>query len=389
MTKFSFLPLWVVDKGLWWIMVTRSVLLSILVSFAATTLAEPKIIRDNRSLAPIPGIKVRTLLSGLEHPWGMAWLPDGSVLITERPGRLQHFKDGKLRPVSGVPAVFAAGQGGLLDIALHPQFSQNSLVYFTYAHGSNNANQTRVARAKYDGKTLSNWQVIWQAEPQKSGTQHFGSRMVWLPDRTLLVSVGDGGNPPLTLGGKLIREQAQNLDSHLGKVIRITEDGKIPPDTDRVVWTMGHRNIQGLAIDSETKAVWASEHGARGGDELNQLQGGKNYGWPLASRTRDYTTGLPIGKPTLRGFVDPVVVWQDTIAPSGLAIYRGDKFPAWQGNIFVGGLVSGQVQRLNIKGEVLGIIDIGRRVRDVRQGAGGFVYVLTDEPDGKLLRIEP
>lgn len=376
-------------------MVTRSVLLAIFVSFAA--LGEPRIIRNSRNLMPMAGIKVTPIVAGLEHPWGMAWLPDGSMLITERPGRLQHFKNGKLQEIPGVPPVFARGQGGLLDIALHPQFRQNSLVYFTYAHGTRNANQTRVARAKFDGKSLRNWQVIWQAEPQKSGTQHFGSRMAWLPDGTLLVSVGDGGNPPLSLGGGLIREQAQNRRSHLGKVVRITATGKIPPDnplgkeanTDRALWTMGHRNIQGLAIDPKTKVVWASEHGSRAGDELNQLQGGNNYGWPVASRTREYTTGAPIGQTAVAGMVDPVVVWQDTIAPSGLAIYRGDKFPQWQGNLFVGGLISQQVERLNSKGELLGTIPIGSRVRDVRQGQDGFLYVLTDEPDGKLLRIEP
>jgi len=197
-----------------------------------------------------------------------------------------------------------------------------------------------------------------------------------------LVSVGDGGNPPLTLGDNLIREQAQNRRSHLGKVVRLTAEGKAPadnpfvkePNTKQEIWTIGHRNIQGLAFDPVTKTVWASEHGSRGGDELNRLEAGKNYGWPLVSATREYTTGEPIGKPALP-------------APSGLAVYRGDKFPDWEGNLFVGGLVGKRVDRLNSKGEVLGTIPIGARVRDVRQGQDGWLYVLTDEPQGKLLRI--
>jgi len=365
---------------------TRSVLL---VSLVLPVLVGFKLIE--REPAPLGGVKVTPILSELEHPWGMAWLPDGSMLITERPGRLQHFKEGKLSQVGNVSPVFAQGQGGLLDVAVHPDFSKNGLVYFTYAHGSSSANQTRVGRAKFDGKNLSNWEVIWQAEPRKTGTQHFGSRLLWLPDRTLLVSIGDGGNPPLTLGDSLIREQAQNPLSHLGKVVRITADGKAPgdnPKTNNDLWTMGHRNIQGLAFDPITKTVWASEHGSRGGDELNQIQSGKNYGWPLVSATREYSTGRPIGKSALPGMTDPVAVWQQAIAPSGLAVYRGDKFPEWRGNLFVGGLVGKRVDRLNMKGEILGTIPIGERVRDVRQGKDGFLYVLTDEPRGKLLRIE-
>ncbi len=371
----------------------RSIWLGLVATIALGTLAGFKLIQ--REPTPLTGTKITTLVSGLEHPWGMAWLPDGSILITERPGRLQHFKDGKLRQVTNVGSVFAQGQGGLLDVAIHPDFSKNGLVYFTYAHGSNSANQTRVARARFDGNTLANWEVIWQAEPPKTGTQHFGSRLLWLPDGTLLVSVGDGGNPPLTLGGRLIREQAQNRRSHLGKVVRLTAEGKAPADnpfvketnTKQEIWTIGHRNIQGLAFDPVTKTVWASEHGSRGGDELNRLEAGKNYGWPLVSATREYTTGEPIGKPALPGMTNPIAVWEQAIAPSGLAVYRGDKFPDWQGNLFVGGLVGERVDRLNSKGDVLGTIPIGARVRDVRQGQDGWLYVLTDEPQGKLLRI--
>ncbi|MFN3360094.1 MAG: PQQ-dependent sugar dehydrogenase [Pseudanabaenaceae cyanobacterium] len=359
--------------------------------------AQPRIIKNSRDVPLLTTVKIKPILSGLEHPWGMVWLPDGSALITERPGRVRHWQNGQLRLVEGVPPVFAAGQGGLLDIALHPDFAQNSLVYFTYAQGNSSANQTTVARARFDGKNLRQWQVLWQAQPSKAGTQHFGSRLLWLPDRTLLVTIGDGGNPPLSLGGKLIREQAQNRRSHLGKIVRLTAEGKVPPDnpfvqdpkTDPYLWTIGHRNIQGLARDSQTGELWASEHGARGGDELNRLQAGQNYGWPLVSRTREYTTGEPIGVPSAPGMVDPVVVWEEAIAPSGLAIYGGDRFPQWRGQLLVGGLVAQQVQVLTPQGEVMGAIPIGRRVRYVGQGRDGFVYVLTDEPNGKLLRLEP
>ncbi|MCS6958847.1 MAG: PQQ-dependent sugar dehydrogenase [Pseudanabaenaceae cyanobacterium SKYGB_i_bin29] len=359
--------------------------------------AQPRIIKNSQDLPQITTVQVTPIVSGLAHPWGMVWLPDGSALITERPGRVRHWQDGRLRLVEGVPPMFAAGQGGLLDIALHPDFPQSSLVYFTYAQGNSSANQTTVARAQFDGKHLRNWQVIWRAQPSKSGTQHFGARLLWLPDRTLLVTVGDGGNPPNSLGGKLIREQAQNRRSHLGKIVRMTADGKVPPDnpfvndpnSDGFLWTIGHRNIQGLALDPQTREIWAAEHGARGGDELNRLRAGQNYGWPVVSRTREYSTGAPIGKPSAPGMVDPVVVWEEAIAPSGLAVYRGDKFPQWRGNLLVGGLVSQQVQVLNQKGEVIGAIPIGRRVRYVGQGKDGFVYVLTDEPNGQLLRLEP
>ena len=239
-----------------------------------------------------------TVLEGLEHPWSMAWLPDGSMLITERPGRLRIVRDGKLdpTPIAGVPQVLAVGQGGLLDISLHPDFAQNRLVYLTYAHGTENANRTRVARASFDGRSLKNLQVIFEVSQTKSGTQHFGSRLLWLPDRTLLVALGDGGNPPVELEGDLIRKQAQNLRSRLGKIVRLNADGSVPRDNpltpntqaDPAIWSYGHRNIQGLALDSATSQIWASEHGARGGDELNLIQAGKNYGWPVVTFSREY-----------------------------------------------------------------------------------------------------
>jgi aldose sugar dehydrogenase len=344
------------------------------------------------------------LLNNLEHPWSMAWLPDGAMLITERPGRLRLFKNGKLEPnpIVGLPAnILAAGQGGLMDISVHPKFAENRFVYFTYAYGTQDANRTRLARAKFDGTRLSNVQVIFEVSPVKPGTQHFGSRIVWLPDGTFLLATGDGGNPPLQLGGELIRKQAQNLRSSLGKVVRLREDGSIPPDNPFVksnqaipsVWSYGHRNTQGLAIDPATGQVWQTEHGSSGGDELNRIEAGKNFGWPLVTFSQEYSGG-PISSETSRpGLVDPKLQWTPAIAPSGLAIYRGDRFPAWKGQLFAGGLVSQDIRRIQVdsqgKATELEKIEIGQRVRDVRQGPDGLLYVLTDRANGSLIRIEP
>jgi aldose sugar dehydrogenase len=344
------------------------------------------------------------LLNNLEHPWSMAWLPDGAMLITERPGRLRLFQNGRLEPtpIAGLPTgILAEGQGGLMDISVHPNFSENRFVYFTYAYGTQDANRTRLARAKFDGTRLSNVQVIFEVSPVKSGAQHFGSRIVWLPDGTLLLATGDGGNPPIQFDGELIRKQAQNLRSSLGKVVRLREDGSIPPDNPFVtsnqavpsLWSYGHRNTQGLAIDPATGQVWQTEHGSRGGDELNRIEAGKNFGWPLVTFSQEYSGG-PISSQTSRpGLVDPKLQWTPAIAPSGLAIYRGDRFPAWKGQLFAGGLVSQDIRRIQVdsqgKATELEKIEIGQRVRDVRQGPDSLLYVLTDRANGSLIRIEP
>jgi len=348
----------------------------------------------------VQGVRV---VENLEHPWGLAWLPDGSILITERSGRLRIVREGNLdpTPIPGVGEVFAQSQGGLLDIALHPDFADNRLVYFSYAHGTSSENRTRIARATFDGSSLSNWQVIFEVSQTKSRGQHFGSRLLWLPDGTLLASIGDGGNPPVELDGEFIRQQAQNLGSHLGKVIRINDDGSIPSDNPFVnnaeaapeVWSYGHRNIQGLAYDAASNRVWATEHGARGGDEVNWVEAGENYGWPVATHSREYSGGLISPETSLPGMVDPKVIWTPSIAPSGLAVYSGTIFPQWQGNLFAGGLVSQDVRRIELdeSGNVLNetSIAIGQRVRDVRQGPDGMLYVLTDAPNGQLIRLEP
>lgn len=358
--------------------------------------------RSASAAAAAPQVRLATVIEGLEHPWSMAWLPDGAMLITERPGRLRIVRDGVLdpNPIAGVPDVFASRQGGLMDVSVHPQFAQNQLIYLTYAHGTEQSNRTRVARARLDGQSLQDLQVIFEVTQPKPGGQHFGSRIAWLPDDTMLVSIGDGGNPPVAIEGGLIRQQAQNLQSRLGKIVRLNDDGSIPADNpfvnaaaDRAVWSYGHRNIQGLAVDSATNRVWATEHGARGGDELNLVQAGQNYGWPIVTHSREYSGGVISTERSRPGMVDPKQVWDSTLAPSGLMVYSGDRFAAWQGNLFAGGLVSQDVRRIeldqagNIQDEQ--IIEVNQRVRDVRQAPDGLIYVLTDAPNGQLLRLEP
>lgn len=362
---------------------------------ADSGLPEPAIAQSPDALEPT------ILAEGLEHPWGMAWLPDGTILITERPGRVRVLRDGTLdpNPLPGLPDILAVSQGGLMDVSIHPQFEENQWVYFTYAAGSASANQTRVARARFDGTQLSDWTVIFSVNRTKSGGQHFGSRISWLPDNTMLVSIGDGGNPPIELAGELIRNQAQALESHLGKVVRLNEDGSVPADNPFVevagaepaVWSYGHRNIQGLMVDSETGQVWATEHGSQGGDELNRLEPGENYGWPVVTHSREYTGGEISSERSRPGMVDPLIVWTPAIAPSGLLVYRGERFPQWQGDLFAGGLVSQEVLHIEVdeSGAVVTqtSIPMGQRVRDVREGPDGLIYVLTDEPNGRLVQL--
>ena len=370
-----------------------------------TSVAQSRTVTSTGEAPVMDGVRLTTVVGGLEHPWGMAWLPDGAMLITERPGRLRLVRDGELvdSPITGVPDVFAQGQGGLLDVALHPDFAENRLVYLSYAYGSDDDNRLRVARAVFDGSALTNLEVVFEVADPKSGGQHFGSRLLWLPDDTLLVSIGDGGNPPLSFDGEDIRQQAQNLGTHFGKMIRIADDGAIPADNPFVdheearpqIWSYGHRNIQGLARDPATGDIWANEHGAQRGDELNQLSVGENFGWPAATHSRNYGVFRTEISPhdSLPGMVDPVFVWSETHAPSGLAVYRGDVFTEWDGDILSGGLVTRDVRRIEIdeSGNAVAesAIEIGARVRDVRVGPDGLVYVLTDEGAGRLIRLDP
>ncbi|MFO7845527.1 MAG: PQQ-dependent sugar dehydrogenase [Balneolaceae bacterium] len=349
------------------------------------------------------GWELETVLDSLNYPWSMVWLHESSdtLLISEKPGRLRVAVDGELQPrvVSGLPELYVSGQGGLLDLSLHPDFEENRLLYFTYSTGDEDANRTTVGRGELHGYTLQNTEEIFRVDSDKTDDQHFGSRMVWLDDSTFLLSVGDGGNY-IRYEGEWIREQAQNKKSHFGSILRITEQGDAPDDNPFAddtesapeLWTYGHRNVQGLAYDGATGRVWANEHGSRGGDELNLLEPGGNYGWPRATYSREYHYTRISDETSLPGMVDPKIVWTPTQAPSGLAIYSGDKFPEWQGDLFSGSLVGEQVRRINLDGEdVAGeeSIPVGRRVRDVKQGPDGNLYLLTDHENGELMRIVP
>jgi glucose/arabinose dehydrogenase len=351
----------------------------------------------------VESVEPVTVVEGLENPWGMAWLPNGDLLVTERPGRLRRISNGELdpTPIAGVPNLLALGQGGLLDIALHPDFETNNLVYFAYSDGTPQANRTQVARARLEGDSLADWEVVFTVNQDKPDGQHFGSRLLWLPDDTLLVAIGDGGNPPTQVAGDLARNQAQDPQNHLGAIVRINDDGSVPDDNplldraeaDPLMWSYGHRNIQGLALDPDTNQIWSTEHGARGGDELNLLEPGENYGWPVVTFSEEYSGGPITSERSRPDMVDPITYWTPAIAPSGLAVYRGDIYPQWQGQLFAGGLVSQDVKRIEVdaSGNLVNEtpIAIGQRVRDVRQGPDGYLYVLTDATNGRLIRLEP
>ena len=347
------------------------------------------------------GWKIETVAQGAVRPWGMVWLPNGQMLVTSKEGTL-HRVNGKIFDeieLVGMPPVYSGGQGGLFDISLHPKFAENRWVYMTLSSGNGRANRTVLVRGVFDGEKVSDIKTLFRVNLDKGGA-HFGSRLLWMPDGTLLMSIGDGGNPPTRIGDRLAREQAQNLASHQGSILRLDENGKPAPNNPLAaregalpeLWSIGHRNVQGLARDT-TGRIWATEHGPRGGDELNVVEAGKNYGWPIVSLGRDYRTNEEIGLDTKTGMVDPIVAWTPSPGASGLAFYSGDKFPGWKGSIFSGGLASRDVRRvvLDERGQVVKQerLEIGRRVRDVRQGPDGYIYLLTDEQDGELLRVMP
>jgi len=343
--------------------------------------------------APLPA-RLTTVAQGLQHPWGLAFLPDGRMLVTERPGRLRIVnRDGQLSgPLAGVPTVLVRGQGGLLDVALGPTFEQDRLVYLSFAEPGGAGGSTAVARGRLGERGLEGTQVIWRQEPKVSGFNHWGSRLVWRPDGTLFVTLGDRFNYP---------EMAQDLSTTLGKIVRINADGSIPRDNPFVgrkdarpeIWSYGHRNVQAATLD-EAGRLWTVEHGARGGDELNHPQAGRNYGWPVITYGVDYS-GARIGHGTSApGMEQPVYYWDPVIAPSGATFYRAEAFPDWRGDLFVGSLQPGRLVRLRLRdGRVVHeeryVIDPGERIRDVRQGPDGFLYLLTDRPNGRVLRLEP
>ena len=342
---------------------------------------------------------VSVVASGLDLPWGLSFLPDGTMLVAERNGALRVIENGVLRPepVSGVPDVFAEGQGGFFEAQPHPRFAENRLVYLAYAAGDENANRTTLARAEFDGRGLSNLEVLWQASPEKEGGAHFGGRILFLPDDTMLLTLGDGF---------AYREQAQALDSDLGKIVRLTLDGDPAPGNPLAsqgarpeIWTYGHRNVQGVAMDPATGRIWTNEHGPRGGDEVNLMRPGANYGWPVITYGVDYS-GAVISPFTEReGMEQPLVYWTPSIAPSGMAFYDGALFPAWRGDLFVSALAGAQVRRIDldaagaVQGQEILLQELEGRFRNVVQGPDGALYLLAEstaaDSSGQVLRIAP
>ncbi len=344
---------------------------------------------------PIEGVvSTETVASELEHPWALAFLPDGRILVTERPGRLRVVSPtGRVSdPLGGVPKVHAQGQGGLLDVAVDPNFTENRLIYLSYAEPGEGGAGTAVLRGRLGEEQLEDVQVIYRQQPKVEGNGHFGSRLVFAKDGTLFVTQGDR---------QAYREQAQNLESGLGKLVRINPDGSIPKDNPFVgksgarpeIYSYGHRSMQAAALHPETGQIWTVEHGARGGDELNHPEKGKNYGWPVITYGRDYS-GAKIGEGTVKeGMEQPVYYWDPVIAPSGAVWYTGDRYPGWKGSLFVGSMQPGALVRLTVENgrvtkEERYLSDVGR-VRDVQQGPDGLLYIVTDEGDGRLLRVVP
>lgn len=338
---------------------------------------------------------LHTLAEGLAFPWSLAFLPNGDILVTERSGQLRLIRNGALLPdpVTGVPGIYVAGQGGLMDVRLHPGFAENSLVYFSYAHGDGNANQLRVARARYSDGALTNLEVIFGAEPMKDTPVHYGGRLAFLPDGTLLITSGDGF---------VHRERAQLLDNHFGKTVRINDDGSVPENNPFVdtadarpeIWTYGHRNQQGLVVDPESGRVYLHEHGPMGGDELNIIEPGKNYGWPVATYGLDYSGARISPYQERPGMEMPVEYWVPSIAPGGMTLYDGSVFPEWRGDLFVAALANMTVRRLDMEnGQVRGqetlFAEVEERFREVRTGPDGYLYLLTDSPDGRVIQVRP
>jgi len=337
-------------------------------------------------------IRIEQVAGGLENPWGLAFLPDGRILVTERPGRLRLVsREGALsEPLGGVPEVLARGQGGLLDVALHPSFATNNLVYLSYAEAGEGGAGTAVARGRLSGNALEAVEVVFRQLPKVQGPNHFGARLAFAPDGRLFV----------VLGERFKFAPAQDLSGHLGKVVRIADDGSVPQDNPFFgrsgarpeIWSYGHRNPQGAAVHPGTGKLWLHEHGPRGGDELNVPKAGGNHGWPLVS-WGDHYSGEDIPDPPTRPDLDDAIhQWTPVIAASGMAFYTAGLFPAWKGDLLVGGLQCECVARLTLDGEAVTgeeRLTMAARVRDVRQSPDGAVYVLTDARDGRILRITP
>ncbi len=341
-------------------------------------------------------IRVVPVTSGLAHPWGLAFLPDGRMLVTERAGRVRIVgRDGKLapEPVAGLPKIEEYGQGGLLDVALHPRFTENGLVYLSFAERGDGGYGTAVLRGRLVSERLDAVEVIYRQAPKSRTGRHFGSRLVFDRAGFLYVTQGDRGE----------EARAQKLDDLAGKVVRLHDDGRVPSDNPFVgkpgarpeIFTLGNRNVQGAALHPVTGELWSHEHGPQGGDEVNILRKGVNYGWPVITYGVNYGIGTKIGEGTSKpGMAQPLHYWVPSIAPSGMAFYTGDKFPAWRGDLFVGALRDQLLVRLRLDGEKVvkeermlqGAVG---RIRDVRQGPDGNLYLLTDSSNGALIRLEP
>ena len=337
--------------------------------------------------------RATTVVAGLEHPWAVAFLPNDEMLITERPGRLRWYENGTLHQINGLPEITAVRQGGLLDVALHPNFVINRTVCFSYSSSGDGGVGTEIACAQFDQGRLSSLRVIFRAMPKSGGGVHFGSRLLFGPDGHLYATLGERG----------VRPQAQNLGTHPGSVVRITDEGLTPQDNPFVgqkdarpeIFTYGNRNPQGMALELSGNKIWMHEHGPRGGDELNIVQSGANYGWPVISFGKEYWGPVPVGEGTHKpGMRQPVYYWVPSIAPSGMTFYSGDRIPEWRGNLFIGSLKFELLVRLELDGEQVVneerlLIGTFGRIRDVREGPDGLLYLLTDERDGKLIRLEP
>ncbi len=345
-------------------------------------------------------LSVTTVADGLDHPWALQQLPNGNWLVTERPGNLLLISatGERLASISGLPDLHADGQGGLLDVAISPDFATDRLVYFSYAEPRDDGNGTAVARARLsdDGRSLGDLEVIFRALPSYSNSMHYGSRLVFDREGRLFVTLGERSDTQT-------RPQAQDLGSHLGKIIRIDADGSVPADNPFVdqdgarpeIWSLGHRNVQGAALNPETGELWAIEHGTRGGDEVNIVRAGLNYGWPVIAYGVEYRSGaINEGVTAREGMEQPIYYWDPVVAPGGVAFYEGDLFPEWRGNLFVSGLAGRHLARLVIEGDrVVGeerlLVDQTQRIRDVQVAADGSLWVVTDEDNGRLMRIAP
>jgi glucose/arabinose dehydrogenase len=346
-------------------------------------------------------IEIVAFTSGLDRPWGLAFLPDGRMLVTERPGRMRVVdRDGRLdpTPIAGLPRIDAQGQGGLLDVTLHPKFRDNALIYWSYVQRDAAGNNgTEVARGRLAGGPgawrMDSVETIFRMAPKSGAGQHFGSRLVFDRDGFLYVTLGDRGE----------MARAQKLDDHAGKILRLTDDGKPAPGNPFLgdpkakpeIFSLGHRNVQGAALHPTTGALWTHEHGPQGGDELNLIRAGANYGWPVITYGVNYVTGTKIGEGTEKaGMTQPVKYWVPSPAIAGMAFYDGDRFPKWRGNVLIGALRGQALIRVRLDGgkfveEEFMLVGNLPRVRDVRVDPEGFVYLLTDQPNGAILRLEP